>query len=98
MSQDDDALESREGAGTLAARTLGPSRMGVYTTLGALTGVVPLPWVPDAVVRQIRGTLAHEVATRHGLGVSSQRPRSSRRPRSSAASARSGSSPRCASA
>ena len=53
MSQDDDALESREGAGTLAARTLGPSRMGVYTTLGALTGVVPLPWVPDAVVRQI---------------------------------------------
>lgn len=69
MSQDDDALESREGAGTLAARTLGPSRMGVYTTLGALTGVVPLPWVPDAVVRQIRGTLAHEVATRHGLSL-----------------------------
>jgi len=69
MSEHDEALESREGTGTLAARTLGASRIGVYTALGTLSGVVPLPWLPEAVVRQIRGTLAHEVATRHGLSL-----------------------------
>ncbi len=69
MSEHDEALESHEGTGTLAARTLGPSRIGVYTVLGTLSGVVPLPWLPEAAVRQIRGTLAHEVATRHGLSL-----------------------------
>lgn len=69
MTEQDEALESREGTGTLAARTLGASRIGVYTALGTLSGVVPLPWLPDAVVRQVRGTLAHEVATRHGLSL-----------------------------
>ncbi len=69
MANDDDALEAREGAGTLAARSLGPSRMGVYTALGTLTGVVPLPWVPDAVVRRIRGALVHEIVSRHGLSL-----------------------------
>ena len=69
MPKDEDALESREGAGPLAARSLGPSRIGVYTALGSLTGVVPLPWVPDAVVRRIRGALVHEIASRHGLSL-----------------------------
>jgi uncharacterized protein (DUF697 family) len=69
MANDDEALEHREGAGTLAARSLGPSRMGVYTALGTLSGVVPLPWVPDAVARRIRGALAHEIVSRHGLSL-----------------------------
>ena len=69
MAKDEDAIESREGAGTLAARSLGPSRIGVYTALGSLTGVVPLPWLPDAVVRRIRGALIHEIASRHGLSL-----------------------------
>jgi uncharacterized protein (DUF697 family) len=70
MTQDEDALEAADArSGTLAARTLGPSRIGVYTALGTLSGVVPLPWLPEAAVRQIRGTLAHEVATRHGLSL-----------------------------
>ena len=33
MTEHDEALESREGTGTLAARTLGASRIGVYTAL-----------------------------------------------------------------
>ncbi len=69
MTRDDDILQPREAPGTLAARSLGASRIGVYTTLGTLTGIVPLPWLPDAVVRRIRGTLAHEVASRHGLSL-----------------------------
>lgn len=70
MTQDEDALEASDPrSGTLAARTLGPSRIGVYTALGTLSGIVPLPWLPEAAVRQIRGTLAHEVASRHGLSL-----------------------------
>ena len=41
----------------------------MYATLGGLTGVVPLPWVPDALARRIRGSLVHEVASRHGLSL-----------------------------
>lgn len=69
MSTQDDAIEARDGTGTLSARSLGPSRMSVYTALGTLSGVVPLPWVPDAVVRRVRGALVHEIASRHGLSL-----------------------------
>ncbi len=51
---------------------LGPGRIGVYTALGAVTGVVPLPWVPDSIARRIRGALAQDVAARHGLSLTSE--------------------------
>lgn len=69
MSTQDDAIDARDGTGALSARSLGPSRMSVYTALGTLSGVVPLPWVPDAVVRRVRGALVHEIASRHGLSL-----------------------------
>jgi hypothetical protein len=37
--------------------------------MGAATGVLPLPWVPDAIVRRVRGALAHDVAARHGVSL-----------------------------
>jgi uncharacterized protein (DUF697 family) len=46
------------------------SRMGAYTTLGALTAVVPLPWVPDVILKRVRSTLLHDIASRHGLSLS----------------------------
>lgn len=54
------------------ARTapIGGGRLGVYTTLGALTGTVPLPWIPDALARRVRGALVHDIAARHGLSLS----------------------------
>jgi hypothetical protein len=45
------------------------SRIGVYAALGATVGAVPLPWVPDALARRLRGALVHDIATRHGLSL-----------------------------
>jgi hypothetical protein len=45
------------------------SRLGVYAALGASIGGMPLPWLPDAFARRVRGALVHDVATRHGLSL-----------------------------
>jgi hypothetical protein len=44
-------------------------RLGVYAALGATVSAVPLPWLPDALVRRVRGALVHDVAMRHRLGL-----------------------------
>jgi hypothetical protein len=44
-------------------------RLGVYAALGASIGAVPIPWLPDALVRRVRGALLHHVAARHGLSL-----------------------------
>ena len=51
---------------------IGGGRLGVYATLGGLTGAVPLPWIPDALARRVRGALVHEVASRHGLSLAAE--------------------------
>jgi hypothetical protein len=48
------------------------SRLGVYAALGATAGSVPLPWVPGALVRRVRGALVHDVAARRGVSLSSE--------------------------
>ncbi|HXN33385.1 MAG TPA: hypothetical protein VN894_16060 [Polyangiaceae bacterium] len=45
------------------------SRLAVYTTLGASAGALPLPWLPDALLRRVRGALVHDCAVRHGLSL-----------------------------
>jgi hypothetical protein len=47
-------------------------RLGVYAALGATAGSVPLPWVPGALVRRVRGALVHDVAARRGVSLSSE--------------------------
>ena len=47
----------------------GGGRLGTYTILGAACGIVPLPWIPDAVARRVRGALVHDLTSRHGLSV-----------------------------
>lgn len=44
-------------------------RVGVYAALGASVGAVPLPWVPDALVRRVRGALVQDLAVRHGISL-----------------------------
>ena len=61
----DDAI--RGSATTHWQPPVARSRLGVYAALGATAGAVPLPWVPDALARRIRGALVHDIATRHGL-------------------------------
>jgi hypothetical protein len=54
----------------LGRQKLGAGRIGTYSAIGGLAGAVPLPWLPDAVARRIRGALAHDIAARHGLSLS----------------------------
>jgi hypothetical protein len=37
--------------------------------IGLAAGAVPLPFVPGAVLKRVRGALAHDVAARHGLSL-----------------------------
>jgi hypothetical protein len=46
-----------------------PSRLGVYSALGATVAAVPLPWVPDSLARRVRGALVHDIAVRRGLSL-----------------------------
>jgi hypothetical protein len=44
-----------------------PARVSVMAIIGMIAGAVPLPFIPAAVLKRIRGALAHDVATRYGL-------------------------------
>jgi hypothetical protein len=66
---DGEKPEEVRPAGPGASRVDG-GRLAVYAALGATAGTVPLPWVPAALVRRVRGALAHDVALRHGLALS----------------------------
>lgn len=66
----DEAELTPKHSDALGRPPIGGGRLGTYTILGAASGIVPLPWVPDAIVRRIRGALVHDLATRHGLSIS----------------------------
>src|SRR5271154_3773887 len=66
---DDRALRRDPVAHGLARHASGPGRVGTYAMLGAAAGSVPLPWLPDAVARRVRGAMAHDIAARHGLSL-----------------------------
>jgi hypothetical protein len=57
-------------AGELSALRVDGGRLAVYAAIGATAGTVPLPWVPAALVRRVRGALAHDIAAHHGLSLS----------------------------
>jgi len=44
-------------------------QLGAFAILGAAAGTVPLPWLPDALARRLRGALVQDVAARHGLAL-----------------------------
>ncbi|MFO0673811.1 MAG: hypothetical protein U0235_30030 [Polyangiaceae bacterium] len=56
-----------EGTDIQAPRTSGAGRVGVYTALGALSGVVALPWLPDTIQKRVRGALAQDLSSRFGV-------------------------------
>jgi hypothetical protein len=65
----DDADITAKRSDVLGRRQLGGGRLGTYTMLGAACGIVPLPWIPDATVRRVRGALVHDLTSRHGLSL-----------------------------
>src|SRR5664279_5666333 len=50
----------------------GIGRIAVYAVLGGASGVVPLPWLPNAIARRLRGALAQDIAARHGLSLTKE--------------------------
>lgn len=67
--QNDEAELAQKHETTLSRRAFGSGRLGTYTVLGGAMGVVPLPWIPDAVAKRIRGALVHDLSARHGLSL-----------------------------
>jgi len=68
MDKDDFEVTSRRSE-ALGRRPLGSGRLGTYTVLGAACGIVPLPWIPDATAKRVRGALVHDLASRHGVAL-----------------------------
>lgn len=79
----------REGR-ALAASVLGASRVGVYTMLGAATGFVPLPWVPEALARRVRGAILEDVSARYLVTIGREARDELARPGSALPSAKGG--------
>jgi hypothetical protein len=52
-----------------SARPTPGGRLGVYAAIGAYTGTIPLPWVPGAILRRVRGALLHDLSAGHGLSL-----------------------------
>jgi hypothetical protein len=61
--------EAEQPLTTSTRSAIDRSRLGVYTFLGASVAALPLPWVPDSLLRRIRGALVHDFAVRHGLSL-----------------------------
>jgi hypothetical protein len=68
----EDALEITGPSRPLAQRSAEPppGQLGTFAVLGAAIGTVPLPWLPDALARRVRGALVQDIAARHGLSLS----------------------------
>ena len=64
-----DRMSETKRSDLVGRSQLGGGRLGTYTVLGAVCGVVPLPWIPDATVRRVRGALVHDLTSRHGLSL-----------------------------
>ena len=71
MDKDDAtaATHHEEGARSLSRAQFGGGRLGTYTVLGGVTGIMPLPWVPGLIARRVRGALVHDLVSRHGLSL-----------------------------
>jgi hypothetical protein len=59
------------GSATLA-RSAGTAALPVMALLGLCAGAVPLPFVPGAALKKIRGALTHDIAARHGLSLTDE--------------------------
>jgi uncharacterized protein (DUF697 family) len=69
MEKDDAEPLASKRSEALGRRNLGGGRLGTYTVMGAASGIVPLPWIPDAIVKRVRGALVHDLVSRHGLSL-----------------------------
>jgi len=67
--KDDDTDLAQDRAAPLSRHPLSAGRVSTYAVIGAAVGSMPLPWLPDALARRVRGALAQDIAGRHGLSL-----------------------------
>jgi hypothetical protein len=67
--EDDRTLQGEPVTRAMTRHGVGPGRVATYAMLGAAAGSVPLPWLPDAVARRVRGALVQDIAARHALSL-----------------------------
>jgi hypothetical protein len=48
------------------------ARVTVFAMAGALAGVVPVPILPRRILRALRGAMAHDVCSQHGLALTAE--------------------------
>ena len=67
-----DASSSTTDDATLAQSSPAPSgRLAVLSAYALAASAIPLPFLPDRLVRRVRGALVHDVGSRHGLSFTS---------------------------
>ncbi|MEZ4295477.1 MAG: hypothetical protein R3B70_10920 [Polyangiaceae bacterium] len=49
-----------------------PGRLGLLTALAIAASAVPVPIVPDRIVDRVRGAIAHDTASRHGISLTTE--------------------------
>lgn len=63
---------SRATPALARANGAAPGRLSVMALIGLAAGALPLPFVPGAVLKRVRGALAHDVAARYGLSLTDE--------------------------
>jgi hypothetical protein len=46
-----------------------PGQLSVLTSFAVAASIIPVPIVPDRIVNRVRGAIAHNTASRHGLSL-----------------------------
>lgn len=54
------------------ARPLEPGRLLMFSLFGASAEGLPLPFLPAVLVGRVRGALAHDIASHHGLALTEE--------------------------
>lgn len=63
-------MADRNSSPALArTQALAPGRLSTLALVGGAAGAVPLPLLSWAVLRRVKGAVAHDIATRHGLSL-----------------------------
>lgn len=65
-----DSSETKTAYAASAPRPA-PGKLAILTGMSFVASAIPVPLLPERVVIQIRGALAHDVASRHGLSLTS---------------------------
>ena len=65
-------IESRPSPALTRSPTAAPGSLSVMALLGMAASAVPMPFLPSVALRRVRGALAFDISTRHGLTLTEE--------------------------